>query len=405
MPLRNNKPPLPGGDLSPAPLLAPRPALAIVPFGVNEVRLNARQWLATLALVALVVLLTPWLWARVERFQTGPDYRIPYFLSADYWLYGRRLRQVPAPDKVIVLGDSVVWGEYVAPDGTLSHFLNEQAGAPDRFINGGLNGLFPLAQEGLVRYYGGALRHRKLLLHCNVLWLTSPKVDLSTLKEEQFNHARLVPQFHPRIPCYKADANERLSALLERRLSFIAWVAHLQNAYFGQKSILSWTLEDDGGSPPRYPNVWKDPLAQIRLAVPCAPNPDPDRGPGSARHKPWSEDARGTARFDWVDLDASLQWRAFQRLLRNLQQRDNQVLVLLGPFNEHIMAQENRPAYRHVRDGIAAWLSENHIPHLVPETLPSPLYADASHPLTDGYRLLAQRLYHDPAFRTWLQGP
>ena len=132
MPLRNNKPPLTGADLSPAPLLAPRPALAIVPFGVNEVRLNARQWLATLALVALAVLLTPWLWARVERLQTGPDYRIPYFLSADYWLYGRRLRQVPAPDKVILLGDSVVWGEYVAPDGTLSHFLNEQAGAPDR---------------------------------------------------------------------------------------------------------------------------------------------------------------------------------------------------------------------------------------------------------------------------------
>ena len=55
-----------------------------------------------------------------------------------------------------MLGDSVVWGEYVAPDGTLSHFLNQEAEATNRFVNLGLNGLFPLAQEGLVDYYGKA---------------------------------------------------------------------------------------------------------------------------------------------------------------------------------------------------------------------------------------------------------
>jgi hypothetical protein len=395
-----------------------------VPFGVNEIRLSARQWLAVFVLVGLAAVLTPRLWERVERFQTGPDYRIPYSLSKDYWLYGRRLRQAATPDKVLLLGDSVVWGEYVAPDGTLSHFLNQQAGvadapgtpasagsakshspnqqtgAGDRFINGGLNGLFPLAQEGLLRYYGGAIRHRRLILQCNVLWLTSPKADLSTAKEEQFNHARLVPQFRPRIPCYRADANQRLSAVIERHVPFIGWVDHLQDAYFGQKSILSWTLEDDGGSPPGYPNAWKNPLSQIKFAVPCAPQDDPDRGPASPRHKPWS----GTARFDWVDLDASLQWAAFQRLLAMLEQRDNHVLVLLGPFNEHMMPQENRPAFRKVRDGIAAWLAGHRVCHVVPETLPSELYADASHPLTDGYRLLAQRLYQDATFQAWLEG-
>ncbi len=377
-----------------------KPAAPKVPFGVNEMRLNTRQWLATFALVALVVVLTPRLWERIERFLTGSDYRIPYSLSKDYWLYGRRLRQVTAaPEKVVLLGDSVVWGEYVAPEGTLSHFLNEQAGSTDRFVNGGLNGLFPLAQEGLVRYYGGALRHRKLLLQCNVLWLTSPKADLSATKEEAFNHSRLVPQFYPRIPCYKAQANERLSALVERNVSFVQWVGHLQNAYFGQKSILGWTLEDDAGSPPRYPNAWKNPLSQITLAVPCAPQPDPERGPASPRHKQWS----GTTRFDWVDLDASLQWPAFQRLVQMLRRRDNQVLVVLGPFNEHMIAEDNRAPFHKLRDGIAAWLAAQHIPHIAPETLPTELYADASHPLTDGYRLLAQRLYHDTAFQQWLR--
>jgi hypothetical protein len=132
---------------------------------------------------------------------------------------------------------------------------------------------FPLALEGLVNYYGSALRHRKVLLQFNVLWMSSHKADLQVQKEEKFNHSRLVPQFSPRIPCYKADANERLSAAVERNVSFIAWVSHLENAYFDEKSILNWTLQDDGSDPPRYPNSYKNPLAQITLTVPSAPRP------------------------------------------------------------------------------------------------------------------------------------
>ena len=374
-----------------------------VPFGVNEVRLNARQWAATFLIVSLVLLLTPWLWERIERFDVGPDYRIPYTLSKDYWLYGRRLRQVTDKDQIIVLGDSVVWGEYVATDGTLSHFLNQQARATNRFINLGLNGLFPLAEEGLVSYYCQSLRQRKVIVQCNVLWMTSPKADLSTDKEEPFNHSRLVPQFSPRIPCYKADANERLSTILQREVGFLQWVGHLQNAYFGQKSILSWTLEDNGGNPPRYPNAYRNPLAQISLAVPSAPLDDPQRGRKSPRHKAWSTDGQGATRFDWVEPDSSLQWHAFQRMIRQLQSRGNEVLVLLGPFNEHLVAGDNQVPYRKLRDGIADWLGQNKIPVVMPETLPSELYADASHPLTDGYKLLAKRIFSDERFRKWLE--
>jgi len=366
--------------------------------------LNGRQWLAALAIVLPVVLLTPPLWERIERYDTGPDYRIPYQLSNDYGLYGRRLKAASNPNQVVVLGDSVVWGEYVLPNGTLSHFLNQKSGAADCYINGGVNGFFPLALEGLITYYGQPLRRQKVILQCNVLWMTSPKADLSTEKEEPFNHSRLVPQFRPRIPCYKADANERLSAVLERRVRFLAWVSHLQNAYFGQKSILQWTLADDGGTPPHYPNLWKNPLRQITLAVPSAPQDDPQRGPKSPRHKPWSEDGRGSTQFEWVSLDSSLQWHAFQRLIARLRDRDNDVLVVLGPFNEHIMAEDNRPMYREIRDGVVAWLAENRIPHVAPETLPSALYADASHPLTEGYALLAKRISGVPTFQKWLTG-
>jgi len=301
-----------------------------------------------------------------------------------------------------VLGDSVVWGEYVRPDGTLSHFLNEQSGQPGKFVNAGVNGLFPLAFEGLLRFYGGPLRHRKVILHCNVLWMSSPKADLSTDKEERFNHADLVPQFVPRIPCYKADLNQRLEAVIERHFTFSEWATHLQIAYFGQKSIPNWTLEDDGRDPPHYANAHKNPLAQITFAIPTEPAVDPERGPNSPRHKPWSASGEGSMRFEWVELDQSLQWAAFQRAVNLLQSRDNDVFVLVGPFNENMMAEENRPAFRRLRDGIADWLAKNHVACLVPETLSSALYADASHPLTEGYRLLAERLYGDATFRSWV---
>jgi hypothetical protein len=88
--------------------------------------------------------------------------------------------------------------------------------------------------------------------------------------------------------------------------------------------------------------------------------------------------------------------------VRLLESRDNNVLVVVGPFNEHMMAEENRPAFRRLRDGIADWLGKNNVPHVVPTTLPSPLYADASHPLTEGYQRLAGELWSDGQFRDWL---
>jgi hypothetical protein len=378
----------------------PLPVAAETRF-VNAMRLGAPQWLAAAVVIVVVLLATPWLWRKVEHFDASPDYRIPYSLSKDYWLYERRLQRV-TPTNVAVIGDSVIWGEYVRSDGTLSHFLSEQSGQPGRFVNVGVNGLFPLAFEGLIRHYGEPLRHRKVILHCNVLWMSSPKADLHAEKEERFNHADLVPQFSPRIPCYKADLNRRFAAVVERHFTFSQWANHLQVAYFGQKNILTWTLEEDGSTPPRFPNAYRNPFAQITLTVPTESAIDPDRGTASPRHKPWSTTGQGSTRFEWVDLDQSLQWAAFQRLVKLLRSRDNDVLVLVGPFNEQIMAGENRPVFHRLRDGIAEWLTKNHIACVVPEALPSALYADASHPLTGGYQLLAGRLSSDAVFQKWI---
>ena len=388
---------------TPAPAPAPTPlatAATELRF-VNGMRLSPRHWFTVIAVVLVVLIGTPLAWKKVERFETGPDYRIPYALSKDYWLFERRLERI-APGNIAVLGDSVIWGEYVRPDGTLTHFLNEQSGQPGRFVNTGVNGLFPLALEGLLRHYGGPLHQRRVILHCNVLWMSSAKADLQTEKEERFNHADLVPQFSPRLPCYRADLNHRLAVVVERHFTFSQWAGHLQSAYFGQKNILAWTLEDDGSEPPQFPNAYRNPLAQITLNVPPESAVDPERGPNSPRHKPWSTTGEGSSRFEWVELDQSLQWAAFQRLVKLLRARGNDVLVVVGPFNEHLLAAENGPAFRKLRDGIADWLAKNHVPSVMPEPLSSALYADASHPLTEGYERLASRLYRDSAVRKWL---
>ena len=88
-----------------------------------------------------------------------------------------------------------------------------------------------------------------------------------------------------------------------------------------------------------------------------------------------------------------------------LRARGNDVLVIVGPFNESMVAGNQRPDYRKLREGAAAWMTANRVAHVVPETLPSSLYADASHPLTEGYALLAGQIARDPVFRQWANNP
>lgn len=383
----------------------PKPATKEVPFGVNAMRLTSAQWLLTVGLILFILLLTPQLWKSIERFDTGPNYRMPYALSQDYWLYERWLGRAASASKVMVVGDSVVWGEYVLPDGTLSHFLNREAGQTNLFANTGVNGLFPLALEGLVKYYGGDLHGKKVLLQCNFLWMSSPKADLQTTKEEKINHSRLIPQFTPRIPCYRVDSNERLAAVVERNLRMVSWVNHIQHADFEGKSILNWTLQDNGDDPPVYTNSYRNPLAQIKLTVPTAPSDDLARGPASSRHVPWFKNSTSPNQFEWVDLNTSLQWSAFQRLVNYLRSQGNEVFIIVGPFNEHLVAEESRPGFHKLRDGATAWFTQNQFHFCAPETLPSALYADASHPLTDGYALLAKNLFQNADFQAWLKAP
>jgi hypothetical protein len=347
----------------------------------NAVRLTGREWLVVGLFAVLLAGLGPTLWKRVEPVALEPDHRMPYDLGEDYWLYQRYAELAAGSYDTIVLGDSVVWGEYVSRHETLSHYLNEQAGA-ERCVNLGLDGAHPLALEGLVEHYAGSVGGKNVVLHCNPMWLREPKTDLQD-PDAPVNHHRLVPQFVPRIPAYKEEISPRIGILVEQRLPLSRWTSHLQQVYYDRLDVPSWSLD----------HPYEDPAAPLRRGL-----PPPDEGRRHDPLTPWYKSGITLQDFPWIDLDTSLQWPAFQRVVRTLLKRENRVFVLVGPFNEHMLKPESLRRYRAMKAKIAVWLDAEQVPHAVPEALPSEEYGDASHPLRMGYARLARQL-HDEVFR------
>jgi len=347
----------------------------------NAVWLSGRQWFGVAVILLALMVSAPAVWRHVERFDPGPDYRIPYELSSDYWLYHRYSAWASAQEKIAVIGDSVIWGHYVPPDGTLSHYLNVETGS-DRFVNLGLDGTHPAALAGLIEYYAGDLAGRTVVLQFNPLWLTSAKHDLQTTKEFHFNHAELVPQFVPKIPCYRASLSAKLWAVTERCVPFFCWTSHLKIAYFDGMDLPAWTLQ--------HPYV--NPLSR-RSALGAR------RSPTEYGSVPRAADAK-PADVAWVTLDSSLQWRFFRRAVERLRAKNCTVFVLVGPLNEHMLNEQDAAVYDQIKRGIETWLQANNVPHFVPSPLPAALYADLSHPLAEGYVQLAGQLANNPAFRS-----
>ncbi len=341
----------------------------------NTLQLSARQWLGLAALAVVLGFAVPTLWPRLEKLSFAADYRMPFELSNDYWLFDRCTRAAAAQCDVLVVGDSVVWGQYVKREQTLTHYLNERAGR-ERCANLGLDGAHPAALAGLVEYFASGLRGKTVVLECNLLWMSSQQHDLQEQKEFDFNHPELVPQFYPKIPCYRADVSSRLGNVVDRNSSFNAWTRHMQQVYFARSTIPEWTLE----------HPYENPLRAITLTLPALGN--------KLRHKPepWFKQGITPQDFPWVTLDSSFQWRSFRRAIEILQRRENKVIVLLTPFNEHMLTASSRERFTKLKTEVEAALRSNLVACLAPHLLPSEAYADASHPLASGYQQLADEL-------------
>jgi hypothetical protein len=363
------------------------PSNAEVPYGSNCVRLSLREWLIIGIVFSALLCFGPMFWERIEKFEPGPDYRLPYELSSDYWLYNRYCRWACSRYETLVVGDSVVWGHYVSRDNTLSYYLNQNAGR-NQFANMGVDGIHPVALAGLLKYYGRDIKGANVILHFNPLWMSSRKHDLQIDKEFHFNHPRLVPQFVPDIPCYKDSYSRRMSAVVERYVGFLSWASHLKITYFESMDLPTWTLE----------HPYENPLKTITLKLPVS-NDD------QSEHISWKEKNIAKQDFPWVELETSLQWRFFRRSIEMLKARGNRVFVLVGPFNEHICKGKSIDTYREMKSEIKAWLRKNNVPYYMPEVLPGDLYVDASHPLSEGYEMLAKELFENESFRSSILRP
>jgi hypothetical protein len=344
-------------------------------FGSNAVRLGMREWLAVGAVLLVVFVAAPMVWEQVEPLPTAADARVPYRLSNDYWQFGRYAARAAESGQTIVLGDSVVWGEYVAADQTWTACLNRQARG-EKFANLGLDGTYPAALAGLVDSYGGAIRNRDVILHCNLLWMATARHDLRDEKAGPLNHPALLPQFLGRIEAYDENSSRRIGIVVSRYVPFMQWTEHLKLAYYDGQDLPTWTMD----------HPYANPLAAIR------PSTVGDDAPPRHEAKPWFEQGIERQDFPWMDLNDSLQWQFFKRTVRTLESRHNRVFVVVGPFNEHMLSADSRAAYRRLAEQAEAWLKDRDIPYFAPEALPSQMYADASHPLAAGYERLAREM-------------
>jgi len=352
-----------------------------IAFGSNCVRLSGYELIFVFVIASVLFYFGPRISETIEKFEPAKDFRLPYELSNDYWLYNRYCRWAVGSYETLVIGDSVIWGHYVSPDNTLSHHLNQIIGK-DRFANLGVDGIHPVALSGLLKYYGRDISGKKIILHYNPLWMSSSKQDLQSTKEFHFNHPKLAPQFYPKIPCYKESYSKRFSIVTERYVPVLNWTSNLKITYFENMNIPAWTLQ--------YP--YKNLAAAVTLKIPSPQNK------GLDEHISWIEKGMAKKDFPWVEIETSLQWKFFRQSVELLKKRDNRVFVLVGPFNEHMLKGRSIEVYQQIKNKIEAWLQENNIPYFVPPALPSRLYADASHPLDKGYAMLAGQLFENELF-------
>jgi len=346
-------------------------------FSSNAIRLTVWEWLVATGIILVLTAALPPLWRNLEAFTPSIDYRVPYDLSEDYWLFKRYCRSENSSDKTMVIGDSVIWGHYVERDQTLSHYLNELAGG-ERFVNLGLDGTHPMALFGLIRNYGRAIKGEKAILHLNLLWLSSQEADLQTDKEFQFNHPRLVPQFRPRIPCYTEPASGRIGIVFARSVPILQLVRHVQISGFDNTNLQLWTVE----------NPYSNPFSRIKIK----PFELADETETDAQSR--TAGGQLLQSLPWVEFETSLQWWAFLRLLELLESRGNDVLVVVGPLNEHVLSPDSIEKYTALLIKAEKRLEQMNIPYLHMPLLPSHLYADTSHPISQGYALLAEHIWN-----------
>src|SRR6185503_5849853 len=122
--------------------------------GPDRIALNLslRDWLAVILLVTAMAAVVPLIPFRPRRTIVDRDYRMPYAMSSRYDLFRRFTALSSSQFPTILVGDSVVWGQFSERDETLAHYLTELPRQP-RYIHAGLDAMHPVALAQLLEHH------------------------------------------------------------------------------------------------------------------------------------------------------------------------------------------------------------------------------------------------------------
>jgi hypothetical protein len=274
---------------------------------------------------------------------------------------------------------------YVSNDKTLPAQLNRLL-ERERIGNLAVDGLHSVAMYGLVKHYASAITNTKAILHFNPLWLNSKRQDLTDEKEFGIHHPRLLPQWFPRIKSYSQDLEAKVRIAGEKYLPHVSLTNHLRLCQFDNKSFGQWVID----------NPDRNPFAQLSLRIDAASKQN------ASRVEDRQQQDLGVRDWRWVTLTESLQWKYFVKTVRLLQKRGNEVFVMLGSINPHMMTPESLRRYRTLQSELAGWLDQHNPDYFTVPDMPSSFYTDASHPTERGYGAIAEQMLDNNKFRHWI---
>jgi hypothetical protein len=347
----------------------------------DVLNLSGGEWLAVALCVVILLASLPLLHLRGQHTIVEPDYRIPYDLSHRYSRYRQYTHLASHQFSTLLVGDSVVWGQCALRDQTLSHHLNRFAKEP-LFANAGLDAMHPIALESLLEFHAPSIAGKKVILHFDPLWLMSRKGQSDEPGKPLGNRPNLVPRLAPSLTGSGGNTVAEVWRRFLRTPPLDRWSDRLQES---QLDVLSWSLS----------HPYENPLSALRTSLP------PSEDTFSPRLLPWTFES-GNPQVDctWGGPDTNEQWKAFERLLDLLRLRNNHVLVVVGPINEHMLTASARKGYQTLIQSVAEHLRNRGTLFCIPPVLRREHYGDICHPLGTGYEELALDLLKEQS--DWL---
>ena len=355
----------------------------------NAMLLGLRKWAATVLIVVVFASVVYYGWDGWEYYQPGSDHRETCWAErqSDYWAYIRWLKTARERYPVLLLGDSVIWGQEVDNDETISHYINRFLGE-DLVANAGNDGLHMAGINGIVTHYGDNFDGANVIVQFSPLWIGNLTRDLRGERKSRPHHPQLIPQLDPRINYYN-DLNTRIGYLSEYVFPIFPFVRHIMVNYFNNKSISKWVMD----------NPYSNPFAAINFVA------TPVMAKSQGASIDWITKKMKMSSDPFIDIDDSIQFECFMHALETLRtDRNANVFILLGPFNEYHLLPDSHDGFDRVLDQAKARFAEMGIPFYDTREagIPSDTFADSCHLLREGHVTLARGLTGSVAFREWI---